>query len=265
MLYDGTSALRFTGGQHIQLAPGESCLLSGDGLGIVLLSSGTGTFADNPPQNAGAGMLALWRGQRSFTAEQQTHLLAIHLEGRVASDFLTALPLDLYLLRGESCPPAAQLLDDLMRQSVPLEQSKLAFALLCELGRADTAAPPLPPLIAQAVSDIHRHYAELYGVEDLSERLGVSKSHLVRAFHQAMGIAPGKYLTNVRIHAAKQLLLHREYSLDVIASLCGFSGGNYLCRVFKKEVGVSPAAWRAAALSRSTALPHTEAEQSLYI
>lgn len=65
--------------------------------------------------------------------------------------------------------------------------------------------------------------------------------------------------------AAKQLLLHREYSLEVIASLCGFSGGNYLCRVFKKEVGISPAAWRSNALSRSTFMPHSEAEQSLYI
>ena len=32
-----------------------------------------------------------------------------------------------------------------------------------------------------------------------------------------------------------RLLLHREYTLDVIASLCGFSGANYLCRVFKKN------------------------------
>ena len=27
--------------------------------------------------------------------------------------------------------------------------------------------------------------------------------------------------------------------------LCGFSGANYLCRVFKKETGQSPAQWRA--------------------
>ncbi len=44
-----------------------------------------------------------------------------------------------------------------------------------------------------------------------------------------------------------RLLLHREYTLDVVASLCGFSGANYLCRVFKKETGQSPAQWRAMA------------------
>ena len=75
----------------------------------------------------------------------------------------------------------------------------------------------------------------LYGVEELSERLGVSKSHLVRTFTAAVGVPPGKYLTTVRIEAAQRLLLHREYTLDVVASLCGFSGANYLCRVFKKK------------------------------
>lgn len=77
-------------------------------------------------------------------------------------------------------------------------------------------------------------------MEELSERLGVSKSHLVRMFTAALGIPPGRYLTKVRVEAAMRLLLHREYTLDVIASLCGFSGANYLCRVFKKETGHSP-------------------------
>ena len=265
MLYDATTALRLVQGLDLSAPAGETLQFSGEGLWVVLVSSGRGVFLDNPPQNAHAGMLALARGAWSFSGESDCHLLAGQFQGRVATDFVSGLPFDLYLAKGESCPQSAQLLNDLLQHKDAPTQSKIAFALLCELGNADTAAPALPPLVAQAVEDIHSHYAELYGVEELSERLGVSKSHLVRAFHEAMGTAPGKYLTGVRIHAAKQLLLHREYSLDVIASLCGFSGGNYLCRVFKKEVGVSPAVWRANALLRSAALPHTEAEQSLYI
>ena len=30
----------------------------------------------------------------------------------------------------------------------------------------------------------------------------------------------------------------------MIAALCGFSSANYLCRVFRRETGQSPAAWR---------------------
>ena len=105
-------------------------------------------------------------------------------------------------------------------------------------------------------------------MEELSERLGVSKSHLVRTFTAALGIPPGRYLTRVRVEAAQRLLLHREYTLDVVASLCGFSGANYLCRVFKKETGQSPAQWQTLAGHTAQAgLSPEEAlrEQELYI
>ena len=140
--------------------------------------------------------------------------------------------------------------------------------LLCELADADSAAPALPPLVQAAIEDIRANYAGLYGVEELSERLGVSKSHLVRTFTAAVGVPPGKYLTTVRIEAAQRLLLHREYTLDVVASLCGFSGANYLCRVFKKETGQSPAQWRALtgrAAQAGLTPEETMREQEMYI
>ena len=132
----------------------------------------------------------------------------------------------------------------------------------------DSAAPALPPLVQEAMEDIRANYVGLYGVEELSERLGVSKSHLVRTFTAALGIPPGRYLTKVRVEAAMRLLLHREYTLDVIASLCGFSGANYLCRVFKKETGHSPAQWRAMAgqsLRPGLSPEESQREQELYI
>ena len=158
-------------------------------------------------------------------------------------------------------PAAAELMGRLSEEQDASERvrSQLAFALLCELSDADSAAPALPPLVAAAIEDIRRNYAGLYGVEELSERLGVSKSHLVRAFTAALGVSPGRYLTSVRIEAAMRLLLHREYTLDVIASLCGFSGANYLCRVFKKTTGQSPTQWRA--MAGRSALPELSPEQ----
>ena len=98
---------------------------------------------------------------------------------------------------------------------------------------------------------IRDNYMALYGVEELSAQLGVSKCHLVRVFSSEMGMPPGRFLTNVRIEAAKLLLAEREYSLEMIAGLCGFSGANYLCRVFKRETGLSPAAWRETAAHKA--------------
>ena len=193
--------------------------------------------------------------------ESACHLLCVQLTGQAAEQFLAGLSEMPFLARGETCPAAAELMGRLAEERDASERvrSQLAFALLCELSDADSAAPALPPLVAAAIEDIRRNYAGLYGVEELSERLGVSKSHLVRAFTAALGVSPGRYLTNVRIEAAMRLLLHREYTLDVIASLCGFSGANYLCRVFKKTTGQSPTQWRA--MAGRSALPELSPEQ----
>ena len=254
--------------------PEAPLTLRGEGLWVCLVSSGkctvslaepgpapAGSALLLPPQSAAAGCLVLSRGPLSLTPEGVCHLLCVQLTGQAAEQFLAGLTEMPFLARGETCPAAAELMGRLSEgpDTPGRVQSQLAFALLCELSDADSAAPALPPLVAAAIEDIRKNYAGLYGVEELSERLGVSKSHLVRAFTAALGISPGRYLTNVRIEAAMRLLLHREYTLDVIASLCGFSGANYLCRVFKKTTGQSPTQWRAMA-GRST-LPELSPEQ----
>ena len=272
MIFDWSATAALAAVQNTQ--PEAPLTLSGEGLWVCLVSSGTCTASLDdigpspagsalilPPQNAPAGHLILSRSPLTLTPAGACHLLCLQLTGQAALQFLAGLPGLPFLARGETCPAAAELMGRLAEERDASERvrSQLAFALLCELSDADSAAPALPPLVAAAIEDIRRNYAGLYGVEELSERLGVSKSHLVRAFTAALGVSPGRYLTNVRIEAAMRLLLHREYTLDVIASLCGFSGANYLCRVFKKTTGQSPTQWRA--MAGRSALPELSPEQ----
>ena len=257
--------------------------LTGEGLWVCLVSSGRctaslpdqgplpgGTALVLPPQSVPAGHLILSRAPLRLEPEGSCHLLCAQLTGQAPARFLASLQELPFLAKGSSCPGAAELLDRLAAEPErhSRARSQLTFALLCELSDADSAAPALPPLVQAAIEDIRANYAGLYGVEELSERLGVSKSHLVRTFTAAVGVPPGKYLTRVRVEAAQRMLLHREYTLDVVASLCGFSGANYLCRVFKKEIGQSPAQWRALAdQSIRSGLSPQEAqrEQELFI
>lgn len=281
MLYDWTATAAL--GSVQDLLPREPVTLTGEGLWVCLVSSGkctaslsaagpspAGSALILPPQSAAAGHLVLCRAPLTLAPADSCHLLCIQLTGQAPQQLLAGLTELPFLARGETCPAAAELLGRLAAEAeAPRSRaaSQLAFALLCELSGADSAAPPLPPLVEAAIEDIRRNYAGLYGVEELSERLGVSKSHLVRTFTAAVGVPPGRYLTTVRVEAAMRLLLHREYTLDVIASLCGFSGANYLCRVFKKETGQSPAQWRALAgqTVRSLSPEESRREQALYV
>ena len=286
MIFDWNTTAALASVQDLQ--PESPVSLSGEGLWVCLVSSGSctasledigpspaGSALILPPQNAPAGHLILCRAPLTLTPAGACHLLCLQLTGQAALQFLSALPELPFLVRGETCPAAAELMGQLTAElTQPADtthsrvRSQLAFALLCELSGADSAAPALPPLVQAAMEDIRANYAGLYGVEELSERLGVSKSHLVRTFTAALGVPPGRYLTKVRVEAAMRLLLHREYTLDVIASLCGFSGANYLCRVFKKETGHSPAQWRAMAgqsLRPGLSPEESQREQELYI
>ena len=283
MIFDWTSTAALGAVRDLLLQ--EPLTLSGEGLWICLVSSGSctaslpvsgpspvGSALILPPQSIPAGRLILSRAPLALAPEGECHLLCIQLTGQAAELFLAGLTTLPFAARGETCPAAAELMGQLAAEAGSDDHSRvrsqLAFALLCELSGADRAAPALPPLVAEAIADIRENYAGLYGVEELSERLGVSKSHLVRTFTAAVGVPPGRYLTTVRIEAAMRLLLHREYTLDVIASLCGFSGANYLCRVFKKETGHSPAQWRAMAghAARPGLSPEeSKREQELFI
>ena len=283
MLFDWNAIAAPASVQDLQLS--SVLTLSGEGLWVCLVSSGkctasvpgagpapAGAALILPPQTVPAGHLILSRAPLALApAEADTcHLLCVQLTGQAAGQFLSGLRELPFLAKGGSCPAAAELMDRLAeeKETHSRARSQLAYALLCELADADSAALALPPLVQAAIEDIRANYAGLYGVEELSERLGVSKSHLVRTFTAAIGVPPGRYLTTVRIEAAQRLLLHREYTLDVVASLCGFSGANYLCRVFKKETGQSPAQWRAMAghAAQSGLSPEESLrEQELYI
>ena len=99
-------------------------------------------------------------------------------------------------------------------------------------------------IIATAIAEINENYAELFGVDELADRLRINKSYLIRRFHREVGVPPGKYLQAVRLNRAKTLLLKPQYSLEVISALCGFSSANYFCKAFKKDCGETPTAYR---------------------
>jgi transcriptional regulator GlxA family with amidase domain len=98
-----------------------------------------------------------------------------------------------------------------------------------------------PPLVQDAVALIEAEYAYLYGVDELADRLEVTKHHLIRVFSASTGTSPGNYLTSIRMHHAKSILRAGEGTpMEIIAGACGYSCANYFSKVFKKQTGLTP-------------------------
>lgn len=128
--------------------------------------------------------------------------------------------------------------------------SKLCYSLFCDLlNENELAKFDFPLLVTEAINLIHADYMEILGVEQLAETLNVSKEHLVRTFKKHTNTTPGNYLTKIKINVVKQFLQQEDYTLDIIADLCGFANASYLCKVFKKHTGITPLQYKSSVLN----------------
>lgn len=76
-------------------------------------------------------------------------------------------------------------------------------------------------------------------LEQLSKESNMSKYHLCRQFSEVFNISPNRYLRQIRLHKARQLLRQGLPILEVAMS-CGFSDQSHLGRQFKAAFGVTP-------------------------
>ena len=92
-----------------------------------------------------------------------------------------------------------------------------------------------------AVSYIQEHYGEI-GItnEALAEISGMSTVYFRKLFTKRYGLSPMKYISNIRIENAKNLLLEGNLSTSEIAEAVGFSSVYSFSRAFKNATEISP-------------------------
>jgi transcriptional regulator GlxA family with amidase domain len=79
---------------------------------------------------------------------------------------------------------------------------------------------------------------------DLSLEAGLSEWHLLRAFRAAFGETPHEYLTRLRLERARELLTITNRSVTEICFDVGFTSLGSFSTLFRRHVGLSPAAYR---------------------
>ncbi len=116
--------------------------------------------------------------------------------------------------------------------------------LLISVLRDQTEIPESERFLGQIIPYIDRHYDRRITLEDLADRVHISKSYLTRRFRQYTGTTVVTYINRRRVEAAKVLLVETYDNTAEIACRVGFESPKYFYRVFKSEVGISPAAFR---------------------
>jgi AraC-like DNA-binding protein len=80
-----------------------------------------------------------------------------------------------------------------------------------------------------------------------------SVCYFSRAFKVTFGETPHAYVMRRRVRRAQDLMLTSDEPLSHIALACGFADQAHLSRLFRREVGQTPSAWRRAAEPRMAA------------
>ncbi len=103
-----------------------------------------------------------------------------------------------------------------------------------------------PQKLQHALDYINDHLDREVSLADLAAAVDLSPYHFTRLFKQSMGSAPHQYLIERRIEAAKRLLSTTQLSIAEIAYQVGLSSQSHLTTLFRKRVGMTPAAYRNA-------------------
>jgi AraC-like DNA-binding protein len=104
----------------------------------------------------------------------------------------------------------------------------------------------LLPALRRARDLIDRDYGSPLDLDAMAREAGYSRFHFARAFTEAYGETPRRYLTRRRIERAKTLLRAANLSVTEICLLVGFDSLGSFSSRFRSLVGQSPAAYRAA-------------------
>lgn len=82
--------------------------------------------------------------------------------------------------------------------------------------------------------------ASCINLEELSYRLGFSKSYIKAQFKKKTGYSIIQYFINMKIDKAKKLLSQQKFSVSEIADMLGFGSVYYFSRQFKLHTDMSP-------------------------
>lgn len=232
---------------------------------VVLVLQGCGmarrTLSDGRKQSFRfrSGLIAVTPAGETQQLSLSEESLAIHFY--VTPSRLTSVvghkfdPFPAFGARDEALSSLGRLLSTELMTGLPsgsLFSDHLAVAILERFPRSlsQTETPDYrrerlaPWQLRRAKSVIRGNIRKSWSLEELAAEVGTSASHFCRAFRNCEGIPPYRYLTGLRIEHAKKLLTLSSIPFSMIAEEIGCETAGQFSRLFKREAGMSPTAYR---------------------
>ncbi len=100
------------------------------------------------------------------------------------------------------------------------------------------------PCVTAAVAALAARPCEPADYAALAKACGVSYSTLRTAFRAELGITLGQHHLDLRLEAARRLLVQTDLTVTAVAERTGFCSQKHFSAIFKRKVGLAPFAYR---------------------
>lgn len=91
---------------------------------------------------------------------------------------------------------------------------------------------------------INQNLEEELKVSDIARAANVSESECLRSFRRLTGVPPMRYVQQLRMQKAAEMLTNTELTVTEIAAACGFADLSYFTKVFKSSCNTTPTDYR---------------------
>lgn len=111
-------------------------------------------------------------------------------------------------------------------------------------------------LIQDVLNYIAMFLSSDLSLDHIAQQYAVNKCYLSTQFHKEMKINYSEYVNQIRIDHALKMIDLNQGTLQEIAEECGYHDLTYFSKVFKKQKGMSPSAYRDITSSSAVQKSH---------
>ena len=185
--------------------------------------------------------------QKGNIKSDSPHYYYVHFDGTFSTD--AQLPIR-GVFDAEKMQPILDDLSNLALNSTFVEKQKCFFAILTELLTHNS----LNNNVEKIRIYLQEHFIEKIQIKDLERIVFLTSNQIINIFKEYYGITPHKYLTELRLNEACELLLSTRRSLNTIAENVGYNDYSIFYKAFYARYNMSPLEYRKLSKKNRSAI-----------